>query len=74
MLTIQATAPKIKVDDLANALSKHLAGNPVKVPVTNPIGCNIKCEGKDLHWMPPEACCLIWHEDKLVTSTGKDNS
>ena len=50
---------KVKVNDLANALSEHLAGKPVTVPVTNPIGCNIKWEGKDAHWMPPEACDLV---------------
>jgi len=27
--------------------------------VTNPIGCNIKWEGMDAHWMPPEACDLV---------------
>ena len=23
------------------------------------IGCNVKWEGKDVHWMPPEACDLV---------------
>lgn len=50
---------KMKVNDLANALEDHLAGRPVRVPVTNPIGCNVKWEGKDAHWMPPDACDLI---------------
>ena len=31
----------------------------ISVPVTNPIGCNIKWEGKEAHWMPAEACDLI---------------
>ncbi|MBI9062772.1 MAG: thioredoxin family protein [Marinilabiliaceae bacterium] len=26
---------------------------------TNPIGCNVKWEGKDAHWMPADACDLI---------------
>ena len=50
---------KITVNDLDNALEELLAGKPVTVPVTNPIGCNIKWEGQDEHWMPPEACDLV---------------
>ena len=49
----------ISVNDLANALEDHLAGRPVRTPLTNPIGCNIKWEGKDAHWMPAEACDLV---------------
>ncbi|NOY38160.1 MAG: thioredoxin family protein [Chlorobi bacterium] len=52
-------ASRIKVNDLENALEDHLAGRPVRVPVTNPIGCTIKWDGKDPHWMPSEACDLI---------------
>jgi hypothetical protein len=29
------------------------------VPLTNPIGCNVKWDGQDGHWMPPEACDLV---------------
>jgi peroxiredoxin len=47
------------VNDLENALADHLAGNEVRVPLTNPIGCNVKWIGKDAHWMPPEACDLV---------------
>jgi peroxiredoxin len=50
---------KMTVNDLKNALEDHLAGKPVRAPLTNPIGCNVKWEGKDAHWMPPEACDLI---------------
>lgn len=50
---------KMQVNDLENALGEHLKGRQISVPVTNPIGCNIKWEGKDKHWMPPEACDLI---------------
>jgi peroxiredoxin len=50
---------KMTVNDLANALSDHLSGRPVRVPKTNPIGCNVKWDGKDAHWMPPEACDLV---------------
>jgi len=52
-------ASKIKVNDLANALEDHLAGRPVRVPLTNPIGCNVKWDGQDAHWMPGEACDLV---------------
>ncbi len=45
--------------ELADALDDHLAGRPVRVPVTNPIGCNVKWEGRAAKWMPPEACDLV---------------
>lgn len=47
------------VNDLENALDEHLAGKDINVPVTNPIGCNVKWDGKDKHWMPADACDLI---------------
>ena len=47
------------VNDLENALTELVAGKPVTTPATNPIGCNVKWEGKDAHWMPPEACDLV---------------
>ena len=50
---------KMTVNDLEKALDEHLSGKPISVPLTNPIGCNIKWEGKDAHWMPPEACDLV---------------
>lgn len=50
---------KMTVNDLENALAEHLAGSPVTTPVTNPIGCNVKWDGKDAHWMPAEACDLV---------------
>ena len=49
----------ITVNDLDRALEEVTSGRPVSVPVTNPIGCNVKWEGKDAHWMPPEACDLV---------------
>ena len=52
-------ANKIKVNDLNRALDEHLTNQPIGLPVTNPIGCNVKWEGKDAHWMPPEACDLV---------------
>jgi peroxiredoxin len=50
---------KMTVNDLENALEELLSGKKITVPVTNPIGCNVKWEGKDAHWMPPEACDLV---------------
>jgi len=44
--------------ELVDALKEHLAGRAISVPVTNPIGCNVKWDGKERHWMPPEACDL----------------
>ena len=50
---------KMKNNDLARALEEHVAGKPVSVPQTNPIGCNVKWDGKDAHWMPADACDLV---------------
>ncbi|HAN19130.1 MAG: redoxin [Bacteroidetes bacterium GWC2_33_15] len=50
---------KMTVNDLERALEEHLSGNKISIPVTNPIGCNVKWEGKDAHWMPADACDLI---------------
>lgn len=50
---------KITVNDLERALSELIAERQVSVPITNPIGCTIKWEGKERHWMPPEACDLV---------------
>ena len=44
---------------LEAALDDLLAGGPAAVPVTNPVGCNIKWDGKLAKWMPPEACDLV---------------
>lgn len=50
---------KITVNNLEIALEEYLSGRPVSIPKTNPIGCNIKWDGKEAHWMPPEACDLV---------------
>ncbi len=50
---------RMKVNDHDRTLTEHLAGKPISVPVTNPIGCNIEWEGKPAHGMPPEACDLV---------------
>ncbi len=38
---------QMKTNDLWNALEEYLAGRKISTPVTNPIGCNVKWEGKD---------------------------
>lgn len=50
---------KMTVNNLENALDEHVSGNPITTPLTNPLGCNVKWEGKDAHWMPPDACDLV---------------
>ena len=50
---------KVKEKDLENALDEYLKLKKISNPLTNPIGCNIKWEGKDNKWMPPEACDLV---------------
>lgn len=45
--------------ELEDAIEDALAGRTPRVQVTNPIGCNVKWEGQDPHWMPPEACDLV---------------
>jgi peroxiredoxin len=50
---------RMTVNNLNIVLEELTAGKPILVPMTNPIGCNIKWEGKDGHWMPPEACDLV---------------
>jgi len=50
---------KMTVNNLDLALGELTTGKPITVPVTNPIGCNIKWDGRDAHWMPPDACDLV---------------
>ena len=45
--------------ELRDAMDVLLAGKQPAVPLTNPIGCNVKWQGKDGHWMPAEACDLV---------------
>ncbi|WP_139991738.1 thioredoxin family protein [Paenibacillus paridis] len=49
----------MSTNDLENALHEHLAGKSIETPLTNPIGCNVKWDGQDEHWMPIEACDLV---------------
>ena len=49
----------VQVNDLENALAEVTAGKSVSVPLTNPIGCNVKWMDQDAHWMPADACDLV---------------
>ncbi|MAI20762.1 MAG: thioredoxin family protein [Kiritimatiellaceae bacterium] len=51
--------PDHQQTDLINALEQHVAGEQVTVAKTNPIGCNVKWDGKEKHWMPADACDLV---------------
>lgn len=55
---------KMTINDLENALDDFLAGRKIRTPLTNPIGCNVKWIGQDAHWMPAEACDLVYDKDK----------
>lgn len=46
--------------ELRDAVDDLLVGRSVRVPATNPIGCNVKWKGKEQHWMPPDACDLVY--------------
>lgn len=50
---------QMKENNLEKALEELVEGKPISQPLTNPIGCNIKWEGKPPHWMPPDACDLV---------------
>jgi peroxiredoxin len=59
---------KMTVNNLEQALEEHLAGKPVSVPLTNPLGCNVKWDGQDAHWMPAEACDLVLPEVQVTAA------
>ena len=50
---------KMTINNLDVVLDELTGRKPLSVPMTNPIGCNIKWDGKDAHWMPAEACDLV---------------
>jgi hypothetical protein len=47
------------VNDLDRVLDELTNGREISIIKTNPIGCNIKWEGQDRHWMPEEARDLV---------------
>jgi len=50
---------RMTVNDLDRVLDELVSGREISIKMTNPIGCNIKWEGMDAKWMPPEACDLV---------------
>jgi hypothetical protein len=50
---------RMTINNLDQALDELTSGKPISTSMTNPIGCNIKWDGRDAHWMPPEACDLV---------------
>ena len=45
--------------ELRDAVDDLLANQEVRLPLTNPIGCNVKWDGQEKHWMPADACDLV---------------
>lgn len=45
--------------ELREAIDQLIAGEEITNSITNPIGCNVKWDGKDAHWMPADACDLV---------------
>jgi len=50
---------RMTVNNLDIALSELTSGQKISIPVTNPIGCNVKWDGQEAHWMPIDACDLV---------------
>ena len=47
------------INDLERVLEEATSNLPITISETNPIGCNVKWDGKDAHWMPADACDLV---------------
>jgi len=50
---------RMTINNLDIVLDELTSGKQISVQMTNPIGCNIKWDGKDAHWMPADACDLV---------------
>lgn len=50
---------QMKENTLDLVLNALVNGEKPALEVTNPIGCNVKWDGKDKHWMPADACDLV---------------
>jgi peroxiredoxin len=50
---------RMSINDLDRTLTEITEGMEISIEVTNPIGCNVKWDGKDAHWMPAESCDLV---------------
>jgi peroxiredoxin len=49
----------MNVNDLDRVLTELTSGKEISIPITNPVGCTVKWDGKDKHWMPADACDLV---------------
>ena len=54
------TPDKESTHELRDAVDALLQGSTPSPEKTNPIGCNVKWAGQDKHWMPAEACDLVF--------------
>ncbi|MEX2369754.1 MAG: thioredoxin family protein [Bacteroidales bacterium] len=52
-------ASKSTVNELDMVLEELTSGKEPSITKTNPIGCNVKWDGKEKHWMPADACDLV---------------
>lgn len=52
-------ASRSTINDLDRVLNEITSGKETSIKITNPIGCNVKWEGMDRHWMPEEAKDLV---------------
>jgi len=52
-------ASKITEHTLDLVLDAAINNRPLPFTKTNPIGCNVKWDGRDRHWMPADACDLV---------------
>jgi hypothetical protein len=50
---------KATTHELRDAVEEMLKGQPVSVPVTLPIGCNVKWRGREEHWVPADVCDFV---------------
>jgi peroxiredoxin len=50
---------RMKENTLDIVLDALVNGKKPPFEATNPIGCNVKWDGKDAHWMPADACDLV---------------
>ena len=59
-LQIRDRAPHFELPATDGKTRSGPASSPShRVPLTDPIGCNVKQEPQDRHWMPAEACDLV---------------
>ncbi len=56
---------KMTVNDLEVTLDSLINSRAIEIEVTNPVGCNIKWNGKAASWMPAEACDLVPQNKRL---------